>query len=405
MMAQSFISMNEVLRSDTLISYTIIDSVQIKQILKSRHYQVLVNDRLIDSTGLRIQNLPIVFDNSIFFNADIKEKDEYKKLLYNLSTQKVEKYDLTFDYDNGLNQIYIYEPLTAKIFIYNPITGEKDIIVNFWDIVKKTVYGIDKEEHADEIFDRIFFISKQTAFIELCYNDGSSGDGCTERRYFLVYGTTQKIDITKNLRPMDRIMANEKLESYISSVDMISTDGEYIKESCLFWVDAKPSRQERISRLFDKKFNYISDLLYLEYSTNGINIQNGIVQNYFLNSITDAKDSTNRYIGGYANKRVIVPYKFNPFFELAMYKAYNSNLLTNEDIKGLEKYELGILRNLIFAKYNYAFSSEFYQAYFNLYEFYGNDEAQKSRVKDVNNMLTETDKANIKLIKEMENNL
>jgi len=77
-------------------------------------------------------------------------------------------------------------------------------------------------------------------------------------------------------------------------------------------------------------------------------------------------------------------------------------MLKKEDLKGFGKYELGILRNLIFAKYNYAFSSEFYQAYFNLYEFYGNKEAQKSRVKDVNNKLTETDKANIKLIKEIE---
>ena len=398
-MAQSFQSMDEVIfRNDTLISYSIVNNFQIKQILKYKRYQVLVNDHLVDSTGLRIWDFPIVFNNSIFFNAEIKEKDEYKKLLYNINTQAIEKYNLNFDYDNGLNQIYTNEPLDAKVYTYNPTTREKNIFVDFWDTVRKTVSEIDNAEYAEEFFNQIFFISKQTAFIELCYNDGSSGDGCNERRYFLVHSTTQKDNITQKLSPMNKIAAKENLGSYISSVDMVSTDGEYIKESCSLWINAKPSRQENINRLFDKNFNFISDLLYLELSINGVNVHNGVVQNYFLNSRIDAGDPKRNNTPIF----VIIPYKFNPYLEISMYKAYNNNLLTNENVKGLEKYELGILRNLIFAKYNYAFTSEFYQAYFNLYEFYGNEKAQKSRVKDVNSKLTDIDKANIKLIKEAE---
>ncbi|MCB9002687.1 MAG: YARHG domain-containing protein, partial [Bacteroidales bacterium] len=91
-----------------------------------------------------------------------------------------------------------------------------------------------------------------------------------------------------------------------------------------------------------------------------------------------------------------------PKLDIAMYKAYNDTLLTNDEVAGFGKYELGILRNLIFAKHNYDFSTEFYQAYFNLYAFYNNEEMRKTRTKDVNGKLTETDKANLKLIKEQE---
>jgi hypothetical protein len=88
-----------------------------------------------------------------------------------------------------------------------------------------------------------------------------------------------------------------------------------------------------------------------------------------------------------------------------MYKAYNDTALSQQDIEGLGKYELGILRNLIFAKHNFSFESEFYQAYFNLYCFYNTKEMRSTRSKDVNSNLSEADKANIQLITHAENSL
>jgi hypothetical protein len=223
-------------------------------------------------------------------------------------------------------------------------------------------------------------------------------------RYFLVKEPQNIVEITKKIYP--KTDTGDRITKCISNIEFVSNNGKYIKDNCDFGIynyGKQTNTFEKVSRLFDSDFNYLGNLLRMRpLSSNGVNMQNGKIQNYFLSSITDIKDSTKRYIGGYASKRVIVPYKFNPMLEIAMYKAYNNNLLTNEDMKDFEKYELGILRNLIFAKYNYAFSSEFYQAYFNLYEFYGNEKAQKTREKDVNNKLTEIDKANIKLIKEAE---
>ena len=88
-----------------------------------------------------------------------------------------------------------------------------------------------------------------------------------------------------------------------------------------------------------------------------------------------------------------------------MYKAHQNERLTKDDIKGLDLYSLGILRNSIFAKYNYAFNSEFYQAYFNLFAFYNHYEKKGKRTKNVDDKLTETDKANVAFILNAEKKL
>jgi hypothetical protein len=62
------------------------------------------------------------------------------------------------------------------------------------------------------------------------------------------------------------------------------------------------------------------------------------------------------------------------------------------------QHELDILRNTVFARYNYKFNSEFYQAYFNYYGFYRSEEKRRNRVKNVDHLLTASDKNNLRLI-------
>lgn len=168
-------------------------------------------------------------------------------------------------------------------------------------------------------------------------------------------------------------------------------------QTCGMWekidlqiIEDKSYQQLHKNRLFDESVNFISELLFIEPSIAGVNIQEGELQNHFLRSFLNNEE------------KVIIPYKFIPQLDLAMNKAYNNKGLTKEDLKGFGEYELGILRNLIFAKYNYDFSSEFYQAYFNLYAFYNAPDMHNSRTKDVNGKLTGADKANLELIKGME---
>ena len=99
---------------------------------------------------------------------------------------------------------------------------------------------------------------------------------------------------------------------------------------------------------------------------------------------------------------VIVPYKFSVPQELAMVKVYYDSLLTKEEVSVFRKYELSILCNLIFAKYNFKFESDYWQAYFNLFEFYRSEEKRKSRTKDVERLFTSTDRKNLQLIRKEE---
>jgi predicted choloylglycine hydrolase len=102
---------------------------------------------------------------------------------------------------------------------------------------------------------------------------------------------------------------------------------------------------------------------------------------------------------------VIVPYKFSVPQELAMLKVFYDTLLTLQELAGFGKYELSVLRNLVFAKHNYKFEAEFWQAYFNLFEFYRSDEKRKSRTKDVERQFSLIDKKNLEMIRKREKNL
>lgn len=86
--------------------------------------------------------------------------------------------------------------------------------------------------------------------------------------------------------------------------------------------------------------------------------------------------------------------------ERQLFKVFE-NIEIDIDYNKLSKFELGIIKNMIFAKHNYAFSDPYYQAYFNLYSFYNTDEMRKVRTKDVNNKLTEADNVNLAQIKKV----
>jgi hypothetical protein len=405
--AQQTVSMTKLIVMDSVVMYNIIDSIEFTYAKNfNKDKQLFINGLPVDTIGFKLMGNPFVYQGKIYFNA--KCSNDIKKMLYSIQDRVITAFDYQFVYGDAQMISYIEDWLFGKIYTFDVETGSQKVLVDFWDIVEKSVWG-DGKERSDENFEQIFFLNKDNVYVTLCYDDGSYGDHyCTKIRHFIA-GKNNRMDITKKITPIHRLGIGEILENYKSEMQLASTDGKYIKETCyvdMYNSEIKKSFRKNISRIFDDQFNYIDEILPMfNIEINGVNIQKNVLRNYFLETSIDAKDSTVKVIGGYADKRVIIPYVFDPVLEIAMYKAYENSLLAQNDIKDFGKYELGILRNLIFAKYNYVFSSEFYQAYFNLYEFYGNKDARKSRVKNVNDKLTETDKANIKLIQDAENKL
>jgi hypothetical protein len=79
-------------------------------------------------------------------------------------------------------------------------------------------------------------------------------------------------------------------------------------------------------------------------------------------------------------------------------EASNRNL-TSEDLAGKSLWELKIMRNEIFARYGYKFKSQ------DMKEYFGKQKWYKPQYDDVTSKLTEVENANIKMIKEYEDNL
>ena len=79
------------------------------------------------------------------------------------------------------------------------------------------------------------------------------------------------------------------------------------------------------------------------------------------------------------------------------FAAVSARFLTEADLLGKNAEELKLMRNEIFARHGYRFSSQRLQEYFSKY--YSRHESSSA---DVYSMLTEIERANVKFIKEYE---
>jgi hypothetical protein len=391
-LAQHYCTLDSVIKSkEDLISINIIDSSYIytyaRPQLKGNSF-ILINRNIFDTLSRAVIRIPVIMNNSIYFNSDVHlefESQKYTKFMYSLKDSSFNEYNSYFLHDNGYQQLYRFE--TLKLFLVDPMSDKVDLFADFTDYmmsadyVKKETDDLGKQYPLVSIAD-VFFFNENEAIVTFC----KLGDfeGCYGYYYFYI-SNNRIIDVTNKFELKIELNSYNTQKPYF---DFISTDNNYFRLSII----STERKKEIISRIFDITTSYIHTVLNLsETSIIGIRTQNGLVQNYFLYSKIDN------------NKQVIIPYKFIPELDIAMYKAYNNENLNKEDFKGFNKYEFGILRNLIFAKHNYDFSSEFYQAYFNLYAFYNAPDMRNSRTKDVNGKLTVTDRQNLELIKSLEN--
>lgn len=372
------------LKSGKCISINIFDTVTVEVFKKSYKKfdpYIKVNNYFIDSSYHKLNN-PLPLSNKILFNG-VNENRKPAFYIYDLKTKKLVESNLyqpesNLSIDCGYTTYYSFtNSEDVKVFLDDVASNEKKLFVNITKYAGWLKYPDGSKKISSDVRQCLFFGDKNAIiFLDNDYDDG----GYSNYKYLKI-DNGKVIDLTEKLT-----------NSYHwITIKMLSSGRNYLKTF-------DEILAEKFYTLRDKNLNFICNSLimggyypyYVDITQVGINLQKGEIENYFLRSQLNDENY------------VIVPYKFIPKLDIAMYKAYNDTLLTNDEVAGFGKYELGILRNLIFAKHNYDFSTEFYQAYFNLYAFYNNEEMRKTRTKDVNGKLTETDKANLKLIKEQE---
>ena len=331
--------------------------------------------------------------------AYVSEYDN-KKVQVDLSrTQLYSKYNMSTTNNSVLYIIDKGMEKETMIADFRPYTDKKDYKFRPWNEDKS--YGSIEQVCATE---------KSSYIVKAGVWDMYSIDLYGDVRYFkIANGKIEDLTATVKQWVEEQKIKRNVIDVQVDPIDdmslsMLSNDASYIRGIVLYRGSGYLADEVCFSMIVNTDLQFVSPVLTLKgtseyggknYNEVGINKQQGKIVNYFMWSNLNDEAQT----------KVIVPYVFSPRLDILMYQTYGGDVIKKEDLKGFGKYELGILRNLIFAKYNYAFSSEFYQAYFNLYEFYGNKKTQESRVKNVNDKLTETDKANIKLIKGVEDNL
>jgi hypothetical protein len=203
------------------------------------------------------------------------------------------------------------------------------------------------------------------------------GDERTKEQYY-VYDETLKV-LTKLI---NSDFIKENIPSEIFGIRYYDLSGNYV-----FLTE----------HILTSDFHIFSKRLYQRYNDiYGLVIMKGEIKQLILYSCLDSKDNETD------GNNVLIPFIPNPYREKALYEIYENIELKAEDLKQLDAFDLRILRNMIFAKHNYAFKDKFLQAYFNLYGFYGYDEKQKSRVTDINKLLTPADNKNLELIRQAE---
>ncbi len=392
---------------DTLIEnkyefYYTIDNVVFYQIEDDGTYdskrikkQLFYNHKACDSTAFRLDEISFISDKAIYGLKSYLKKPDYKKG----EIKEVKVYDLyKIDPLGKMTLLYSYQDIyiafTDDFKSYIPIenkkittidwkTGKIDTLV--YEQFKDSELGIPSQFVNPDPIVLGKINNKLIVLFEI--GDPATGERLAER-YCIYDLTTHTYQFIKKYheaeyktKPIyeDYLYSKKHYEDFYISIISLDLTRKYLY-SRFRYDDSKRDKDYLLNDNLDtvsaalKKYRYFIGKNY---------VKNEVVSLNFT-TITDSK------------KEVIIPYKLTLPLERSFYRIYTNQLILEEDQKDFTEYEWSMLRNFIYTKHNYQFESEFYQAYFNVFEFYRNGLGK--RKKKVEGKFTKSDKENLKLI-------
>ena len=330
------------------------------------------------------------------WNKKLKEYVVFKDTLQLSSTLPIDFHITSFFMDKNSNELYFggnknywtfdlkCDSLKLNASIKTTENYIKSIVVDnklyYTDYLSLYIKNITENKFIDSInnFNNIqgvlineFVKFPNTDNVYLMLANLDDGDISDEQYY--VYDERNKI--VKKLNTNNFIKENISPETF--GVKFYDLSGDYV-----FLTE----------HILNSNFEIYNNRLY-QANTDiyGFVIVNQEIKQLLLKSNLDSDDSKNE------ENNVLIPFIPDPNKEKAMYEIYENVELTAQDLQRFDAFDLRLLRNMIFAKHNYAFKDKFLQAYFNMYSFYG---YQTNRLMDVNKLLTTIDKKNLELIQQ-----
>lgn len=347
----------------------------IKKNAENNLYYLMRDSTAVDSVESQILEYNFTPEHSaiLAYSNDSKSKIYYE---INLANSNIEKlYDIDQEILGKYKDIYIVGqhqkaryidemPYISKVGIYSPLAKGviKEInLSNYLSESEGVVQALMFEEKG-----LVLFVTA------LCY-----ADGCENYKYILY-----SFDDNNLIKAVNSVVTNPSRIIPGTSGDNFFINQEHDYRNLY----VSSVNLDTYDTVLNRNINVIGKALWDENK-----------MAYFFESKLDSK----KHSWQTKEKRVVIPAKVDLSLEKTISKIYHNRKLEVNVLSEFSLYDLLLLKNMIFAKHNYAFDNPYYQAYFNLYSFYNTNEMRKARIKDVNNKLTEADKINLAQIKKV----
>lgn len=361
---------------NNIIHLIITDSVIYKIIPSSRNnFMTSISDEKT------VKNLDIVSNNEIFYN------NKFVYLLGNsfLSCNKAKEefVILRFDGLKGLfqelnkNDSIIYQAINQ-----NSLFGyfESD---NFIDQIY--MYSLDNNtieklniDNLEGVFEIYYLKKTNSLLIGSAIHDA---DIVLDLEYSN-YSINKKELRTVTAKFKDALKSYYKTDDDFFNIGIISNYFNFQNDR--IYINA----HEYLTPVLSDNFSFLYETITLDADILGPVLQNDTLSALLYHARTENHES------------YVIPFDFSPSFEKCMGLVYKDQVIDKDLLTGFDKVKLSILKNLVFARHNYGFKNPYYQAFFNLFAFYHNPAAARSRLSDVSDLLTESDNLNLALINE-----
>ncbi|XOV91128.1 MAG: YARHG domain-containing protein [Bacteroidota bacterium] len=333
-----------------------------------------INERILDSTGLRFNKKPTIYQNKLIGSGSYNSNRV--QLEYHIPMKKITVVNdpqlilSASEFPIGLENRGDTIPSKILTIANNRIV----VVADFENILR-----VEEPPGIPEEICSIHHLENEHLLVETAFCNG----GCYSYSYYLISNREilgKKFD-EYQLKGISEVY--EEFSKFRINIYFSHSEFDFLIASVDYG-----NLPEDTDLIFSKNLEDTTQIIkkHPSWEIVGENIQNGKNQFFYMRSRLDN------------GEKVIISNRIEQLFEKISYQIFTGQIIVQNQIEGFNSEQLSILKNLAFAKHNYAFNSDFYQAYFNLFDFYNNEEKRASRTKNMDGLLTASDLKNLEII-------
>lgn len=381
---------------DDTVTNLIYRDIALKYSTDSKKNYLYSNNTLLDSLSSSFGKNDILTENSIFLHKAYPHPS--KKYCSETEITKISHQD------KKISKVGRMDSLTIIGTYRESFLAIGQYIPNLHDVQK--LYEVDAEslnvkllydfrsliawEGVEDFNPRIQKAYASSKSNKLLVETGMwAGGGVDDLSYFIVDLNTSSIQNATTYYTQQNLIEKEGvgIQAFFPDVN----DSMYHIET-FFHDTTAESNSRRQCFILDHHFKKVASTLAKVLNVSGYRYQDNSTVALMVESETD------EYIRNEGYRRGNLTFVPDYHLEKILYAIYHNQALTAYDLKPLSKQQLQLAKNMIFARHNYQFKNLYYQAFFNLFDFYSTEKMRKSRTQIMEDKLSYNDVQNSQLI-------